>query len=632
MAQYIEGATARAIPTDETPAVAPRLLIVDDLADNRAILARRFQKRGFEIVEADCGRAALDTIARQPFDVVLLDVMMPDLDGVEVLRRIRHQHSQSELPVIMVTAKSQTEDVVQSLKLGANDYVTKPVDFAVALARVNAQIERKRADGQLRDANEALQGAKSDLERKVSERSARLVEANAVISQKVARRIASEDKIAHLAHHDTLTGLANRFTFDEEIKTARRRAEDSAEQLAVLFIDLDGFKNVNDTLGHAIGDGLLKEVARQLTDVVGAQDFCARLGGDEFAIIHVSQDVHTSAAALAQRVIGTVSGGFTVEGNRVYIGASVGIATLQGRGVDSATLLKQADLAMYRAKADGRGVYRFFESEMGLRVEMRRSLELDLRHAVENENFQLYYQPIVDIRARRVACFEALIRWHHPTRGYVPPSEFIALAEETGLIVPIGDWVMRRACQDAAHWPADIRVAINLSPVQFRGCNLAAKVMAAVRDADLEPRRLEIEVTESVFMGQNAPNMQTLNELRAFGVRISLDDFGTGYAGLGYFRAFQFDKVKIDQSFIQQMGRPGSLAIIRAAVGLGENLGICTTAEGVESADQLENLLSEGCNEVQGYLFSAPRPVESVPDILREIEQFRRLDDARPGD
>lgn len=627
MIQYIQGSAARDLRSLEASQPGPRLLIVDDLADNRAILSRRFQKRGFEIVEADCGRAALDAVASGSFDAVLLDVMMPDLDGVEVLRRIRQKYSQSELPVVMVTAKSQTEDVVQALKIGANDYVTKPVDFAVALARVNAQVERKRADETLRSANEALEGARNDLERKVSERSARLVEANAVISQEVARRIESEDKIAYLAHHDTLTGLANRFTFDEEIKSARRTAEETSAQLSVLFIDLDGFKNVNDTLGHAIGDGLLKEVARQLTEVVGAQDFCARLGGDEFAIIHLSHNVRTTAAMLAQKVIAKVSGGFTVEGNRVYVGASVGIATLQGPGVDSAALLKQADLAMYRAKADGRGVYRFFESEMGLRVEMRRSLELDLRQAVESQAFQLYYQPIVDIRERKVACFEALIRWQHPTRGFVPPSEFIALAEETGLIMPIGDWVLRRACRDAAKWPDDIRVAINLSPVQFRGASLSAKVLDALTESGLKARRLELEVTESVFMGQSGSNMQTLNDLRALGVRISLDDFGTGYAGLGYFRAFQFDKVKIDQTFIQQMGRPGSLAIIRAAVGLGENLGICTTAEGVESADQLENLLSEGCNEVQGYLFSAPRPVESVPEILREIAMFRAAAD-----
>ena len=599
---------------------AGKLLIVDDLADNRAVLTRRFQRRGFEVVEADCGAEALRLVDGQTFDCVLLDVMMPGMDGTEVLRRIREKFSASLLPVVMVTAKSQSEDVVDTLKIGANDYVTKPVDFPIALARVNSQIDRRRAELELLEANESLLKTKTTLENSVSERSARLLQANAAIQEEISRRIASEDKIAYLAHHDTLTGLANRFTFDEKLNAAKQFARDFGCQLSLLFVDLDGFKNVNDTLGHGIGDELLKEVAARLVNVIGAKDFCARLGGDEFAIVHISEDARSTAASLAEEIIAAVSGGHLVCDSQVFIGASIGVAILYGGDSDTTTLLKHADLAMYRAKADGRGVYRFFEPEMGRQAEIRRSLELDLRKAVANGDFELYYQPIVDLKAGKVTGVEALMRWDHVTRGFVPPVEFIALAEETGLIVSMGEWALQRACADAAQWPNDIRVAINLSPVQFRNSSLDAVVADALRASGLAPDRLELEITESVILGNNSQNLLILKRLRELGVHISLDDFGTGYSGLGYFRAVQFDKVKIDQSFIREMhSHPESLAIVRAAIGLGENLGICTTAEGVESIEQLERLLSEGCTEVQGFLFSVPQPNANILSVVDQI-------------
>jgi diguanylate cyclase (GGDEF)-like protein len=600
-----------------------RLLIVDDLADNRAILSRRFQRRGFEIVEADCGREALRLVAEQEFDVVLLDVMMPDLDGTSVLREIRQTFSPKLLPVIMVTAKSQSEDVVEALQIGANDYVTKPVDFAVALARVNNQVESRRAELALRKQNEKLLDAKADLETRISERSARLMEANNAIREEVARRLASEDQIAFLAHHDVLTGLANRFTFDSKLSELRQVARDCGSQISVLFIDLDGFKNVNDTLGHAIGDALLQEVAQRLTNVVGSKDFCARIGGDEFAIIHASEDAHATAGRLSQDLIDTISGCHSIDGNEIYIGASIGIAVVSGGDSEASELLKHADLAMYRAKADGRGVYRFFEAEMGRQAELRRTLELDLRRAVERGEFQLYYQPIVDLKQNKVAGVEALMRWNHEERGFVSPVEFIALAEETGLIVQLGAWALRRACKDAVRWPSHMKVAVNLSPVQFRNANLVSIVDEALTMSGLDPSRLELEITESVLLGSNSQNLATLNRLRQRGVRISLDDFGTGYSGIGYFRAFQFDKVKIDQSFVRDMRtHPESRAIIKAAVGLGANLGICTTAEGVESVEQLEYLLGEGCTEVQGFLFSTPQPRD---DLIATVERIESL-------
>ena len=611
---------ARQPDSDGNSLPAGRLLIVDDLADNRDVLTRRFQRRGFETVEADCGPEALRLVEEQTFDCVLLDVMMPGMDGNEVLKRIREKFSASLLPVVMVTAKNQSEDVVDALKSGANDYVTKPVDFPIALARVNTQISRRRSELQLLGANQTLLSEKASLEDRASERAARLVQANAAIQEEIARRIVSEDKIAYLARHDTLTGLANRFTFEEELNAAKQFARECGSQLSLLFIDLDGFKNVNDTLGHAIGDELLKVVALRLTSVIGANDFCARLGGDEFAIVHVSDDARASAASLADKLIAAISGGHIVEGNQIYIGASIGVSILYGGDNDTSALLRQADLAMYRAKADGRGVYRFFETEMGRQAEIRRSLELDLRTAVANHDFQLYYQPIVDLKERRVTGVEALMRWNHPVRGFVPPVEFIPLAEETGLIVPMGEWALRRACADAARWPNDIRVAVNLSPVQFRNKYLVAEVANALSKSGLQPDRLELEITESAILGANAQNVAILKELRKLGVRISLDDFGTGYAGLAYFRAIQFDKVKIDQCFVHEMNRqPECMAIIRAAIALGENLGLATTAEGVESIEQMESLRREGCHEVQGFLFSVPQP---NGNLVRALDQM----------
>jgi len=618
--------------TEANPPVVGRLLIVDDVADNRAILTRRFQRRGFEIVEADCGAEALRLIGEQTFDCVLLDVMMPGMDGTEALRRIREKFAASLLPVIMVTAKSQSDDVVGALKLGANDYVTKPVDFSVALARVNSQIDRRRAELELLETNKSLLSEKSDLQQRIVERSAKLLQAKVEIEQAVARRTASEDRITYLAHHDMLTGLPNRFAFDGKLKASQQFAEESHSQISLLFIDLDGFKNVNDTLGHGIGDKLLKQVADRLREVAGEKDFCARLGGDEFAIIHVSKDALNTAVQLAEKIIATLSGAHDLDASQVFIGASVGIATLSVGDKDTSVLLRRADLAMYRAKAEGRGTYRLFEPEMAVLAELRRKFETDMREATENGAFELYYQPIVDLKSGKVMGLEALMRWSHGTRGSVSPAEFIPLAEETGLIVQLGEWAIRRACADAAKWPGNLRVAVNLSPVQFRDTNLPTVVVDALSSSGLPANRLELEITEGVMLGNNMQNVLTLEKLRDLGVRISIDDFGTGFSGLGYLRAFPFDRVKLDQSFVREMdSNLESMAIIRASIGLGSNLGMCITAEGVESLDQCDELLKEGCTEVQGFLFGQARPNSDVVGMIEEIERRTDLQCLRPS-
>jgi diguanylate cyclase (GGDEF)-like protein len=593
----------------------PRLLIVDDIADNRTVLARRFMRRGFDIVEAEGGLQALALIEEQSFDVVLLDMMMPEIDGSEVLRRIRTRWSAAILPVIMVTANALSTAISESLGLGANDYITKPVDFSVALARVTNQVARRRAELELRGAHGTLENAKKLLEVQV-------VEAQSAIDDEIGRRTAGEHRIAYLAHHDTLTGLANRFSFDTELRSISSRG---VKGYAVLFVDLDGFKNINDVLGHAVGDDLLKEIALRIRQTLHLDDFAARFGGDEFAILHVSQDIENSAAALARRLIDIISACQLVDGHQVFIGASVGIALAQGETVDPVTLLKRADLAMYRAKSSGRGRYRLFHPDMEASAQYRRSMELSLRAAVERGEFEMYYQPIVNLEPRRLAGFEALLRWKSTEHGFVSPAKFMDVAEDTGLIVPIGEWVLRQACAEAANWPTGLRVAVNLSAVQFRHKNLVSIVVSALATSGLPPERLELEITESVLLGTSSQTIDMLRQLRQLGVRISLDDFGAGYSGLGYLRLVQFDKIKIDQSFVRDMASASeSLAIIRAAVSIGATLGISTTAEGVETAEQLRELSQEGCTEAQGFLLSVPQSANKVPEMVERVLQMSR--------
>jgi diguanylate cyclase (GGDEF)-like protein/PAS domain S-box-containing protein len=428
---------------------------------------------------------------------------------------------------------------------------------------------------------------------------------------------AAQEQISHMARHDALTNLPNRTLFREQLEKALRLAKRS-DQLAVLCLDLDHFKDINDSLGHPVGDALLKEVARRLGECITEHDTVARLGGDEFAIVQFCSDCDPSAVALlASHVVEKVSAPYEIAGHQLVIGVSIGISLAPEDGKNPDELLKKADLALYRAKEDGRGTYRFFETGMDARAQARRLLELDLRAALQRGEFEVYYQPIRDVAQDVVVAFEALVRWNHSLRGMISPVNFIPLAEETGLIVPIGDWVLRQACMDAAQWSQDVGVAVNLSPVQFKNPNLVSTVKEALKDSGLPAQRLELEITESVLLQNSEATLSVLHELRGFGVRISLDDFGTGYSSLSYLRSFPFDKIKIDRSFVTELAtRDDSMAIVRAVTGLGKSLGIVTTAEGVETDAQFDLLRQEGCMQAQGYLFSPPRPAAEVETML----------------
>lgn len=445
----------------------------------------------------------------------------------------------------------------------------------------------------------------------------------------------AQAQVAFLATHDALTGLPNRGALRDELHRLLKRNK-RGEDLAVLCLDLDRFKAVNDLLGHPAGDELLRQVAERLRQCARETDFVVRLGGDEFAVLQCGAPQPSSSTTLARRIITALGTPFDLDGHRAHIGGSVGIAIAPFDGEEPEQLLKSADLALYRAKSDGRGILRFFEPAMDAQIQARRALEADLRRAVASEQFHLAYQPQVDTDSGTVSGFEALLRWQHPVRGSVSPVEFIPLAEETGLIVAIGSWVLAQACRDAATWPAAVSVAVNVSAVQFAEGSLVREVMRALGNSGLAPGRLELEITESVLMHDADQALLMLRELRQRGVRVAMDDFGTGYSSLSYLRSFPFDRIKIDRSFIHDIETNAEAqAIVRAVSGLGRSLGMATTVEGVETLGQLAAVRREGCRDVQGYLFSWPRPAADVPHMIaaaeRQVRPAARTELESPG-
>lgn len=427
----------------------------------------------------------------------------------------------------------------------------------------------------------------------------------------------AELKIAHMAHHDALTDLANRTLLNQRLAQAFA----SNQTFAVHHIDLDKFKSVNDTLGHHAGDALLRGVSERLGRLVRPSDTIARMGGDEFVVLQIPIGDRSEAGALAQRIIEQMAAPFEIDEQQTIAGASVGIAMAPADGTTPEQLLRNADLALYRAKSDGRGTYRLFEPAMDEEVQSRRALELDLRKALAGGEFELHYQPLVRTESGEISGFEALIRWQHPKHGLIAPGSFIPLAEEIGLIVPIGEWVIRQACRTASQWPKHLHVAVNISAAQFRYAGLAEVIVGALASAGLDASRLEIEITESVLLQDKEGTLAILHRLRELGVRIALDDFGTGYSSLTYLQCFPFDKIKIDRSFVRDVATDaGSLNIVRAIAALASGMGMTATAEGVETREQLERIAAEGCTEMQGYLFSRPLPAAEIERRFLSLE------------
>ncbi len=436
------------------------------------------------------------------------------------------------------------------------------------------------------------------------------------IHEDITERRRAEEQIRHMARHDALTGLPNRVLFREEIEAALSQVA-RGQSMAVICLDLDGFKSVNDTLGHPVGDLLLSAVAARLRGCLRGSDTVARFGGDEFAIIQVGTEQPDGATALSGRLIEALSHPYDIEGHEIVIGTSIGIALAPLDGSDPDQLLKHADMALYDAKSDGRGIYRYYEPEMNARIQARRALELELRRAVAQHEMELLYQPIVNLKTREISGLEALLRWRHPERGIISPAEFVPVAEEIGLIVPLGEWVLGEACREAAGWPAGIKVAVNLSPAQFRRSSLVQGAMAALAASELPASRLKLEITETVLLMESEGTLATLHELRRLGAQIALDDFGTGYSSLSYLQRFPFDTIKIDRCFVQALQtRSEARAIVHAVVALGRALGMRTCAEGVETTEQLAFLEAEGCDEVQGFYVSPPLAAADLAPFL----------------
>lgn len=583
------------VPQESNPF---RILVVDDNDDNRILLSRRFGKRGYLIVEAEDGLAALELIAQQEFDLILLDIMMPGLDGLEVLKRIRSSHSPDALPVIMVTAKTDTQDVVKALELGANDYLTKPVDFSIAFARAQGQLSRKRA--------------KQELDSSLRE----LKELNGRLSTEIEERKRADCEVDYLRYHDPLTSLGNRARFTEQLSKELQLTRRTRSVVAVMLFDFDGFQLINNTLGNEVGDLLLINASSRLRHCIRDMDVIGRMGSDEFGVIALVAGP-AEADHLADRITVAITEPYAISGHQVTLTASCGIALAPNDGFESDLVISNAELALNRAKLEGRAMRCFFEPDMNDKAQARRILEADLRKALSAGEFELFYQPLFNLAGEIMTGSEALLRWRHPKRGLVSPADFIPLAEETGVIVPVGAWVLRQACKEAATWPNGLKVAVNVSSIQVRNGSFLETVMATLAESGLPADRLELEITESVFLNDDSRTVELLYQLRRIGVRISLDDFGTGYSSLSYLQTFPFDKIKIDRSFVQEIGfKHNTMVILNALISIAKGLEMVITAEGVETQAQFDWLKLAGCTEAQGYLMSRPLPAADFRSLV----------------
>jgi diguanylate cyclase (GGDEF)-like protein len=555
------------------------LLVVDDDPRNRDAFSRRLIRTGFTVLTAESGSLAMEMVSAHRVDAVLLDAMMPGMSGIETLRRLRESRPASDLPVIMVTANDRSEDVVEALNLGANDYVTKPIDFPVAVARIRTHVSARRAD--------------------------------------------------------PLTGLPNRVQFIDKVETLLAQ---QGVEFALLFIDVDRFKGVNDSFGHLAGDELLIGIARRLeqslraTDTVAGPDIrstVARLGGDEFTILLEGISSAEQALAVADRLLATLAQPFDMQGRDVFTSVSIGVALSGGQYQSAEELIRDADTAMYEAKARGAGRCEVFDASMLAATERRRQIASDLRHALDRQELHVYYQPIVSMADDRLTGFEALVRWHHPERGVILPAEFIGVAERTGLIVPIGLWVLREACRQMRAWDAEysasagVSISVNLSARQCVEPHLVAQIADILRETGLAPGRLKLEITESAVLADSDVVEQALGDLRGLGVHLGLDDFGTGYSALAYLQRFAFNTIKIDRAFVSRIHEGGNAEIIRAIISMAQGLSMDVTAEGVETAAQLSALKDLSCGAVQGFYFSKPLTATDAAAVLGEKDPHR---------
>jgi diguanylate cyclase (GGDEF)-like protein len=584
------------IAARDDPGWKPAVLVVDDVPENIHELLEAL-KDSYRIQVACNGAKALAIVqGTEPPDLILLDIVMPDMDGYEVCRRIKATTAGNRIPVIFVTVVDAVQEKLKGFDLGAADYITKPFDIDEVRARIRNHLELMRLRRFLED----------------------------LVAQRTALLEVSEEKYRFLVYRDTLTGLPNRLLFAEMLAHAIQQAEHNQGQFALLALDLDNFQTINESLGHTLGDQVLVEVGQRMQGLLPERDALARIGGDEFNILVDCGAGQPGVDLLAQRIIDAIAAPFVLDGRNVYVGASIGIALYPADGVTAENLQSNADAALHRAKATGRSGLRFFSQDMSSHARARLTLEADLRRALDRNEFLLYYQPQVDLISGQIVGLEALVRWQHPQRGLVFPGEFIGLAEESGLVVPLGDWVLHEACRQIKRW-ADAGItprqtAVNVSAVQLSRGQLVASVQKARADTGVRPEQLEVEITESFVMADREQSFRSLADLKAQGVQLSIDDFGTGYSSLAYLQQLAVHRLKIDLSFVRDMTTSsGNASIVKAIIALGHSLGLEIVAEGVEEPGQARYLRSLQCDVMQGYLISHPLPAAEMTEFLKSF-------------
>ena len=609
------------------------ILIVDDIADNLRVLSSTLTAQGYRVRCAKNGATALTGAKKILPDLILLDIKMPDLDGYQVCRQLKSDPQTQNIPVIFISALNELLDKVKAFEVGAVDYITKPFQVEEVLIRVVNQLELQAAKAEIHLLNQQL-------EQKIQERTAQLEAANQQLQQEISERQAAlqksqrvEQQLIHDALHDSLTGLANRALLMERIDFCIRHAKRNPDYLfALLFIDLDRFKAINDSLGHLVGDRLLIAIAQLLPQGLRENDTVARLGGDEFVIL--LHDVHelSDVTKIARRIQFQLRSPFSLEDQIVFTSASIGIA-LNSTGYDnSSQMLRDADIAMYRAKEKGKARYEVFDQAMYVNTLKTIELERDLRLALRRNEFLLHYQPIISLTDRMLVGFEALIRWHHPQQGFISPAEFIPIAEETGLILAIGDWVLAQACQQMSSWQRQfasipnidsLKMSVNVASQQLQEPTFIQKLDRLLLDTGLDGNCLRLEITERVLVDSKQNTKNTLKQIKQRKIKLSIDDFGTGYSSLSYLHRFPIDNLKIDRSFVDNIDSDvESNEIVKTIITLAHTLKMDAIAEGIETNQQLDCLKALDCEYAQGYLFAKPLPADAIALRLAKNSLF----------
>ncbi len=599
------------------------ILVVDDIPDNLRVLSAALTGRGYQVRCAKNGTMALLTAKKEPPHLILLDIKMPDMDGYEVCEKLKADKQTCDIPVIFLSAFDDVFDKVKAFSVGGVDYITKPFQIEEVVVRIDHQLALQAAKAEIAQFN-------AELEQKVQQRTVELEQVIHQLNQEISQHQHTQQELTHQALHDALTGLPNRPLFKEHLQKALQRCQRKEDYLfAVLFIDLDRFKIINDNWGHAVGDRLLVKISCILKECSREVDTAARLSGDEFTILLEDLQDTTDAVEVAERILERLSFSIDLEERKVFTGASIGIVLGSKQYQNSEDVLRDADIAMYRAKALGKGRYAIFDHEMYTQTAHLSQIETDLRLAIERQEFLLHYQPIVSLTTGTVMGFEALVRWQHPDGRLIYPNDFIEIAEDTGLIVPIGEWVLQEACSQLRIWQDQIphatslHMSVNLSGRQIQQFDFIDKLKNILANTGLNGESLRLELTETMLMDHGNRTIQLLSQIKAQNVQLSIDDFGTGYSSLSYLHRFPVNALKIDRSFVNLIDSQGeSCEIVKTIITLAHSLGMKAIAEGVETPNQLMHLRNLGCEAAQGYFFAKPLNCQMAEAIIAQNQQW----------